>query len=413
MRPSIAAVPEAAADAAGLEQAARRRRRLRFSWWLGAPVAIAVLALVRWIASGEEPARGPRSSRGGGPIPVEVAPIRVGAIENARVFTATLEPSARVVVAAEVAGTVSAVEVDLADVVEPDQLLARIDDREYRQAAAAARAELAVALARKRAADSAVAVAERALERARALHGREIASERELDAASAAAMEARAAAEVADAEVARARAASSAAQLQLARTEIRGRWSPEAGPRRVAERHVDEGARVGVGDPLFTLVDVDPLVIVVMVGADDYAHLRPGQRVTLEAERSYEGRVARVAPAFDPATRQARVEIEVENEDGALQPGMFVRARAVLARREGVTLVPEAAIATRGGQKVLFLLDEAGTSVEMVPVETGLRQGDVVEVRGEGLAGRRVVTLGHQRLSDGAQVRVTQPGAEP
>src|SRR5690606_33110669 len=144
-------------------------------------------------------------------------------------------------------------------------------------------------------------------ERARALHGREIASERELDAASAAAMEARAAAEVADAEVARARAASSAAQLQLARTEIRGRWSPEAGPRRVAERHVDEGARVGVGDPLFTLVDVDPLVIVVMVGADDYAHLRPGQRVTLEAERSYEGRVARVAPAFDPATRQARV----------------------------------------------------------------------------------------------------------
>src|SRR5690606_13409294 len=83
-----------------------------------------------------------------GPVAVAVAPITRGAIADGRLFTATLEPSARVVVAAEVAGTIRKLHADLADEVQPDQVLVEIDDREYRQNEAAARAELAVARAR-------------------------------------------------------------------------------------------------------------------------------------------------------------------------------------------------------------------------------------------------------------------------
>src|SRR5690606_11138494 len=137
--------------------------------------------------------------------------------------------------------------------------------------------------------------------------------------------------------------------------QVRGVWAADAGARRVATRHVDEGARVGVGDPLFTLVDVDPLVIAVTVSASDYARLAPGQVVTLQAGGSYEGRVVRIAPAFDPGTRQARVEIEVDNADGVLQPGMFVRARTILAREDSATLLPVEALAKRSGTDVVFV----------------------------------------------------------
>lgn len=390
----------------------RPRSNRHLLWWVALPIAIGALAAARWIWSdGDQRAMG--ADRG--PTAVVVVPIEKGVIEETRVFTGSLEPSARVVMTAEVAGVVRSVEVDLAAVVEPEQLLATIDDREYRQREMAARAELSVARARASAAQSAVTIAERALQRARTLNQRGIASERELDEATATATERRGAAEVAEAEVARARATLSAARLELARTQVRGVWAADAGARRVATRHVDEGARVGVGDPLFTLVDVDPLVIAVTVSASDYARLAPGQVVTLQAGGSYEGRVVRIAPAFDPGTRQARVEIEVDNADGVLQPGMFVRARTILAREDSATLLPVEALAKRSGTDVVFVLDEGADSVRMVEVETGLRTDAVVEVRTAGLEGKRVVTLGHQRLSDGAAVRVTdrESGATP
>lgn len=377
-------------------------------WWIALPTLIGALALARWLWPVDE---GGSARAAQGPVAVAVAPITRGAIADGRLFTATLEPSARVVVAAEVAGTIRKLHADLADEVQPDQVLVEIDDREYRQNEAAARAELAVARARASAAESARRLADRALERTTALHERGIASSRELDAATATAAEARGAAEVARAEVSRAQAALSAARLQLDRTRVAGRWSPEAGPRRIAERHVHEGARVSVGDPLFTLVDVDPLITAVMVGAADYTRLAVGQTVLLEAERPIEGRVARIAPAFDPDTRQARVEIEVANPDATLHPGMFVRARAVLAEAQDVTLVPETALARRGGEDVVFVVDESGERVRMVEVEVGLRANGMVELRAEGLHGQ-VVTLGQQRLTDGSSVRIAEEPAE-
>lgn len=386
----------------------RRRWGRPLVWWIALPTLIGALALARWMWPDDE-GRAARAARG--PVPVAVAPIVRGTIADTRVFTATLEPSARVVIAAEVAGTIRKLHANLSDEVHSDQVLVEIDDREYRQNEAAARAELAVARARASAAESAREIAERALERTTALHERGIASARELDAARATAAEARGAAEVAQAEVARARAAQSAARLQLERTRVAGRWSAEAGPRRVAERHVDEGARVSVGDPLFTLVDIDPLITAVMVGASDYTRLAVGQSVMLEGDRPIEGRVARIAPAFDPDTRQARIEIEVANPDGMLQPGMFVRARTVLAEAEGVTLVPESALTRRNGKDVIFIIDEDGERARMVEVEVGLRADGMVELRTEGLRGQ-VVTLGQQRLSDGSPVHIAEEAPE-
>ncbi|GEM_PF-1230111 len=383
------------------------RRRAR--WILLVPVAILVLAGARWLM--QDGAEAPR--RTGGAAPVEVAPVRIGAIAAVRELTGTLEPSAQAIVAAELAGTVLEVHAVLADQVAPEEILAVIDDREARQIAAAARASLAVARARVRAAESVLATAQRARGRSEALGERGIASDTSRETAQAAVTEAEAALAVAQAEVARAQADASAARLQVERARVRGRWSDDAGPRRVAERAVDEGARVAVGDALFTLVDVDPLLLVVRVTPEDYAGIAPGQSVTLRAAggAEAEGTVARIAPGFDAESRQARVEIEVANPDGALRPGTFVRSQAVLRTLEDATLIPEEALTRRDGQDVVFVVD--GETARMVPVTIRLRAGGEVAVEAApGLEGQ-VVTLGQQRLDEGAAVRIAgtrEPG---
>jgi len=367
------------------------------------PVAIGLLAAGRWAWSEvDAPERG-RGARG--PVPVEVVAATRGPLEEVRELTGTLEPSADVTLNAEIEGVVEAVHADLGDSVDPGQSLASLDDRVYRQEAAAAAAALRVAQARARAAERTLEVAERALERTEALAQRGVASERALDEARARRFDAASQVEVTHAEVARARAATSAARLQVERTEIRGRWSADQGARRVAARLVDEGARVSVGDALFRLVDTDPLVVVVMASARDYARLGTGQAVALrsaEGER-VDGRVARVAPAFDPDSRQARIEIEVDNPEGALQPGAFVRARAELRRVEDAVIVPSTAVVTRGGRSVVFVVADGVAT--MVPVEVELRSAERSAVRAERELGD-VVTLGQQRLTDGAEVRV-------
>lgn len=380
------------------------RRAISVAKWLAIPLAIGALAAGRWFFAAEE--EGPRRRGGEGPTPVEVADVEVTDLSAMRELTGTLEPSAEVVVAAEVAGTVEAVNVDLSDTVTPADVLATLDGRDYRQAAAATRAQLAVARAQAEAAEHALGTAQRTLERTEALGERGVASQARLDEARAALNAARAAKAVADAEVARARAAHSDAQLDVERTRVRGRWSEEAGARHVASRQVDEGARVSVGDALFTLIDTDPLVLAVMVTPEDYERFAVGQRVALRGPtgREMDGRVARVAPSFDPESRQARVEIEVANPEGAIPPGAFVRSRAVLRTLEDATVIPAVALTRRDGQQVVFAVE--GEVARMVPVEPLLRSEGRVAVRAEGLSGR-VVTLGHQRLSDGAAVRVT------
>jgi multidrug efflux pump subunit AcrA (membrane-fusion protein) len=101
------------------------------------------------------------------------------------------------------------------------------------------------------------------------------------------------------------------------------------------------------------------------------------------------------------------MEIEIANEQRALKPGMFVRAQVILGKTDRATIVPFTAIATRDGQTGVFVVDESGRKVAWRPVELGIRDGERVEVKGEGIE-RQVVTLGHQLVDDGSAIEIPQ-----
>lgn len=170
-----------------------------------------------------------------------------------------------------------------------------------------------------------------------------------------------------------------------------------------------DGQRVMQGTEIARIVPAGALIADAELIGSDVIRVRPGQpaRVRYFAwdERTFDGRVARLAPEVDPQTRTLRAEIAVEDTDGLLRPGMFVEVTIVADRREGVAVVPRTAVTERRGEKVVFIVE--GQAVAQRTVSLGLGDDRVVEVREGVEVGDRVVVRGLETLSDAQKVRVT------
>ena len=90
---------------------------------------------------------------------------------------------------------------------------------------------------------------------------------------------------------------------------------------------------------------------------------------------------------------------------------MFARVNVILESITNATLIPESALVKRGGETGIFVLDQAGTTVQWKIVQPGIRQGDRLQLIDSNLNGK-VVTLGQQLLEDGSQVIVSVESPE-
>jgi RND family efflux transporter MFP subunit len=320
-----------------------------------------------------------------------------------------LEALAEFVVAPKVSGRVVRVMVNIADTVKRGQVVAELDNEEYVQAVAQAQADLEVARANLSQARSALEIAKREFKRTESLLKRGIASDSEFDAARQDRLARQAQRKVAAARVTKAESSLETANIRLGYTQVTAGWTGGAGHRVVAERYVNEGQTVAANTPLLLIVDLNPIVGVIFVTERDYAHLKPGQLVSLTTDaypgEQYPGRIARIAPIFRKSTRQARIEMTIDNAQHRLKPGMFISATVVLARVPEATIVPEQALTIRDDRSGVFIVSEEGRSVTWREVKVGIRQGGRVQVEGEGLSGQ-VVTLGQQLVKNGSAITI-------
>ena len=386
-------------------------KRGRPKTFILAVVLICAAAGVVWVIWGQNKDRS--DSRKSGqtlrPVPVEVAQIQRGPIALQRTFSGELEALEEFVVAPKVSGRVERVFVNIADAVERGQIVAELDNDEYVQAVAQAQADLEVARAKLSEARSAVEIADREFKRTDSLLKRGVASDSEYDAAKQDQLARQAQLKVAAAEVTKAESSLETARIRLSYTEVTAGWTGGDEHRVVAERYVDEGQTVAANAPLLLIVELQPIVGVVFVTEKEYAHLQPGQRVTLTTDaypgEQYEGRIDRIAPVFRKSSRQARIEMIIDNPQHRLKPGMFIRATVVLAREPEATIVPEQALTIRDDKDGVFSVSEDGRSVVWQMVEVGIRENGRVQLKGEGLSGR-VVVLGQQMIDDGSPVKI-------
>ncbi|PLX81105.1 MAG: efflux RND transporter periplasmic adaptor subunit [Desulfuromonas sp.] len=344
------------------------------------------------------------------PVPVEVATIEHGPLELRRTFSGTLEARAEFVVAPKVAGRVESLVANISDSVKRGEVVAELDSDEYVQEVAQARANLAVSQANLVEARNALEISRRELARITTLRERGVASESQLDAVKAGELARQAELEVAKAQVVRAESILESAKIRLGYTRVTAGWSGGDDLRIVAERFVDEGETVGANAPLLRIVELNPITGVVYVTERDYAKLQGDQEVSLTTDafagETFVGKIERIAPVFKQATRQARVELVIDNPQQRLKPGMFIRATVVLASVADAVVVPERALTKRGDGVGIFLVSADGNNVRWQEVQVGIRDGERVQLLGEGLEGR-VVTLGQQMLEDGSQIVIS------
>lgn len=159
--------------------------------------------------------------------------------------------------------------------------------------------------------------------------------------------------------------------------------SPLAGT--VVSREAVPGRTTRAGDVLVHVANTKTLWATLDVPEEESASVRAGQRVTLRFEglktEPRDGVIAKVGASIDPHTRTVRARVDVDNEDGRLKSGLFLRARIMVADAKEALIVPRAAVQRAEGRSIVFVHAPSDGGVSYRPVVVTLGEGDAERVQ--------------------------------
>jgi len=180
----------------------------------------------------------------------------------------------------------------------------------------------------------------------------------------------------------------------------------------ITARNYDAGDMYAMAAPIFTVEQIVPVKLLVGISESDYSKVKKGDSVEITADavpgKTFYGKVNRIYPTIDPATRTFTVEVVVTNNYKTLRPGMFVRTVVNFGTSNNVVIPDVAVVKQQGsGERFVYILNEDGT-VSYTKIVLGRRMGAEYEVL-EGIEdGAKVVTGGQIRLKDGVKVSVNE-----
>jgi RND family efflux transporter MFP subunit len=359
------------------------------------------------------PGGGPGGAGGPGarpPMTVEVASVRREAVSEHVTIVGNLIGEATVEVVPKVSGRLQNVRVKLGDPVSEGQPIAVIEDREIHEQVKQAEASFEVSRATVRQREADLKFAETALERARSLYDRQLLPRQGLDDADARYQASVAQVDLARAQFAQAQARQDELRITLANTIIR---SPVTGF--VGKRYLDQGAFASQNSPVVSVVALRTVRMVANLVEKDVSRVRQGTAASVEVDaypgEQFTGRVARVAPLFDAATRTAQMEIEIPNPGYRLKAGMYARVRLTVDTRPNALVIPRNALVEIEGKQGVFVA--SGQKAAFSAVETGLQDETRVEIRAGLSDGARIVTTGAGSLRDGDTIVLAGGGQVP
>lgn len=385
-------------------------------------------------------AAGGGGGRGGGarpPMPVEFTEVKRADVAERVQIVGNLIGAATVEAVPRVNGRLQTVNVRLGDSVRRGQAIAKIEDREIREQVRQAEAAHQVAQATIRQREADLKLAQTNLERNKSLLDRELLPRQTYDDT-----EARHQAALAQLDLARAQFAQSSARLQELRINLANTVISSPVDGFIGKRYLDPGASVSPNAPVASVVDIRTVRMVANVVEKDVKRLNAGMPAQVEVDafpgEKFLGKVSRIAPVFDPQTRTAEMEIEVPNSGYRLKPGMYARVDLTLEQRQNALTVPPNAVVEVEGKTGVFVAaaspapqqpaapasnqpaaaaqpDRASQPAQTMtakfqPVQTGIRDGEHVEVTSGIAEGARVITTGATALKDGDRIVAANQG---
>jgi RND family efflux transporter MFP subunit len=135
-----------------------------------------------------------------------------------------------------------------------------------------------------------------------------------------------------------------------------------------------------------------------------YVHVGDPMQVRVDAiGRSFTGQIARFTRDVNFETRTMETEIDVENQDLSISPGMYANTEMQLARASNVTTIPVEALVLKGNKQSVFALD-SGNRIHIRNVEVGLQGSKLAQIKSGLVPGDRVVVGGQENYTEGELV---------
>ena len=200
--------------------------------------------------------------------------------------------------------------------------------------------------------------------------------------------------------------------------EIKEKSSPDmiikiqedSAQRYVGKKYVDTGQMLKANDPIISIINIRRMKAMVNVIEKDYPLLKNGQQaiVTTGAypDKKFSGKVGKITKILDEYTRQAEVEIEIDNPQLLLRPGMFAKVSIQFSTLDNAQTIPRNAVVNFNEVIGVFMLSADRKTVNFIKVKTGLIDNDSIQIVSPRLI-RPVVTLGNHLLYNGIAVNIT------
>lgn len=371
-------------------------------------------------ASGTAAAGAGRGSRP--PMPVEFATAKRAPMAEQILVVGNLIGAATVEVVPRANGRLQVVNVKLGDSVREGQVIARVEDSEIREQVRQAEASYRVSQASIRQREADLKLAQNNLDRSRNLYERQLLPQQTFDDVDARYQAAAAQLDLSKAQFEQSKARLDELKITLTNTQI---VAPVDGF--IGKRYLDPGAFASTNAPVASVVDIRTVRMVANLVERDMRRVPVGTAANVEVDaypgEVFKGRVSRVAPVFDPATRTAEIEIEVPNVGYRLKPGMYSRVQLTINTKNDAITVPRNALVDLNGRTGVFIAavsekaegtrgtggpggqgGQNAMTAKFLPVEVGIRAGEAIEIASGLESGARVITTGASALKDGDRI---------
>ncbi len=340
---------------------------------------------------------------GGRVVSVDLTQARVGEVREELLLTGSLKPKEAVDINPKSTGRLEKIHFLVGDRVRTGDLVAEMENDELEQQVKRSEASYGVAQANITARKAELENANADLDRAKLLFDEELLSPQEYGQAQTSLEVMAAQLQLAEAQAQQAFAELSEFRIRLAQAKI---YAPLSGV--VSARYVDVGALVAPNNPIIRLVNLATMVTQGNVPERSVGKLALGNdaEVFVDAmpDQDFRGRVARIAPVLDAATRSAVIEIDIDNPEYVLKAEMFARITLDLGTMRSATLIPRDGLVYRGQQPGVFVVEEESQRPIFRSIETGLTREDQVEVLANLDPGTRIVGRGATMLRDGDRI---------
>lgn len=330
---------------------------------------------------------------------------KIGDLDKSVLATGSVRANQRTEVGAQVSGKIQKIHVTLGQTVKKGELIAEIDSETQQNNLNTAQAELSAYKTQLNAKQVALTVAESNYQRLSKLYNQKSASLSDLESAKNELATARANLEDVKSQIQVAEIAVNTAKTNLGYTKI---TSPIDGI--IVSIPVSEGQTVNANQSSPTIVQVADLskaLIKLEIAEGDIAQVKADQTVSFntlaEPNRRYQGKIKSIDPALTTLTDNNYTEesgnstavyyyanVIVDNPEMSLRIGMTTQGKVVIAKKNGVLLVPTTAIKKRGKDSIIQVL-ENGKAIEKT-VQTGLADSQYTEITSGLNEGEKVIT---------------------